>query len=198
MTVGILFAEGQNVTSIDFDVTMDEAHEWTNDVTTNQVEIGAPVTDHIQPQPDRLTITGMISDSPLNLEIQSEISALNGTDERAQTAFDFLRKMHEKRILLTVYTKHKVYADMALASCNIPRSAGIGMAVNFTLQFMHVRLVSTQTVDVPPGISRKLDKKAGGEAGAVAKKTQTQAKAGAVQNKTPTTAKSILSGILGQ
>lgn len=194
MTVGILFAEGQNVTSIDFDVTMDEAHEWTNDVTTNQVELGAPVTDHIQPQPDRLTITGMISDSPLNLETQAEISALNGAEERVQTAFDFLRKMHEKRQLLTVYTKHKVYTDMALAACNIPRSAGIGMAVNFTLQFMHVRLVSTQLVDVPKGISRKLDKKAGD---GVKKKTQTQAKAGAVQNKTPTTAKSILSGILG-
>ena len=193
MTVGILFAEGENVTSIDFDVTMDEAHEWSNDVTTNQVEIGSPITDHIQPQPDRLTITGMISDSPLNLETQSEISALVGADERVQTAFDFLRKMHEKRLLLVVYTKHKIYQDMALAACNIPRSAGVGQAINFTLQFTHVRVVSTQTVDVPPGISRKLDKKAGTD---VKRKTQTQSKAGAVQNKAVQSS-SILAGILG-
>ena len=193
MTVGILFAEGENVTSIDFDVTMDEAHEWSNDVTTNQVEIGSPITDHIQPQPDRLTITGMISDSPLNLETQSEISALVGADERVQTAFDFLRKMHEKRLLLVVYTKHKIYQDMALAACNIPRSAGVGQAINFTPQFTHVRVVSTHTVDVPPGISRKLDKKAGTD---VKRKTQTQSKAGAVQNKAVQSS-SILAGILG-
>lgn len=194
MTVGILLIEGENITSIDFDVTMDEAHEWTNDVTTNQVEIGAPITDHIQPLPDRLTITGMITDSPINLETQSEISALVGTDERVQTAFDFLRKLHEKRLLLIVYTKHKIYPDMALAACNIPRNAGIGQAINFSLQFTHVRLVSTQLVDVPPGISRKLDKKAGAD---VQKKTQTQTKAGAVQNQERPASTSILNGILG-
>lgn len=193
MTVGILLS-GQTPVSIDLDVTMDEAHEWANDVTTNQVEIGAPVTDHIQPLPDRLTITGMITDSPLDIKLPSEFSVLVGEDARVQTAFDFLRQLHERRELVIVYTKHKIYTDMALAGCNIPRSAGVGQAISFTLQFMHVRIVSTQTVDVPAGISRKLNKKAGED---VKKKSQTQAKAGTVQNK-PSTAKSVLSGIFNK
>ena len=120
MSIGILIDVGQSITSVysdvislDLDVTQDEAHEWSNDVTQFPVELGSQITDHIQPLPDKLTISGVITNSAIG---ENALEELNGGDDRVQTAFDLLLKLKEDRILLTVYTKHKVYTDMALKS----------------------------------------------------------------------------------
>ena len=193
MSIGILFDIGKAygsvgytddesglITSLDLDVMQDEIHEWQNDVTAFPVEIGSPITDHIQAQPDKISITGIISNSSIGVDALQKQEC---GEDRCQTAFDLLRKFHEDGILLTVYTRYKVYIDMALKSCNIPRDAAIGDSVKFKMEFVHVRMVNTQTVDVPDGISKKLDKKEGGKSGPVAKKTEPQKAAGKTEAK---------------
>jgi hypothetical protein len=198
MSIGILIDIGQSITSVysdvisfDFDVTQDEAHEWTNDVTQFPVEIGSPITDHIQPLPDKVTLSGMITNSAIG---ENALAEINGGDDRVQNAFELLLKLKEDRILLTVYTKHKIYTDMALKSVNLPRDASIGDSIKFKMEFVNVRLVDTQTVDVPDGISRKLDKKTGDD---VKKKTEPPKAAGKVEPKPVEKSKGILKGILG-
>lgn len=192
-------AVGSELFSLDLDVTINESHEWTSEVSTNPVEIGSPITDHIREIPDRLVIAGMISDTPLFDSISEQFQgAIDGTSyqPRTQTAFDLLRQLHTDKKLVTVYTKHRVYLNMAIQGINIPRSSGVGQAVNFTIDFMHVRLVSTQSVDVPAGISRKTDKKADA---ATQKKAAPTVKAGAKQTTTVPEKKSssVWRGILG-
>ena len=184
MSIGILYDVGRsndfvlqedaqgNLFSLDLDVTQDEAHEWSNDVTQFPVEIGSPITDHIQPQPDKVSMSGIISNSAIG---EVALNKINNGDDLVQNAFDLLRKLMDDRILVTVYTRYKVYTDMALKSCNIPRDAGIGDSIKFKLEFVNVRMVNTQTVDVPAGISKKLDKKSGDS---VKKKTEPQAVGG--------------------
>jgi hypothetical protein len=192
MTIGILFDIGKsndfvtqtdangNLFSLDLDVTQDEIHEWNNDVTQFPVEIGSQITDHIQPMPDRITISGVISNSSIG---EVALGKINNGDDLVQDAFDLLRKLMDDRILLTVYTRYKVYTDMALKSCNIPADASIGDSIKFKMEFVNVRLVNTQTIDVPDGISKKLDKKQGGKSGSVAKKTEPQKAAGKTEAK---------------
>ena len=187
MSIGILFDIGKaygsvsktddagTITSLDLDVMQDEIHEWKNDVTQFPVEIGSQITDHIQPLPDFISVTGIISNSAIGVDA---LSSQEGGEDRCQTAFDLLRKFHDDRQLLTVYTRYKVYTDMALKSCNIPRDSSVGDSIKFKLEFDHVRMVDTKTVDVPDGISKKLDKKEGGASGSVAKKTEPQAAGG--------------------
>lgn len=189
MSLGILFDVGKaygsvsktddagTITSLDLDVMQDEVHEWKNDVTQFPVEIGSQITDHIQSLPDNVTVTGIISNSAIGVDA---LSAQEGGEDRCQTSFDLLRKFYEDRTLLTVYTRYKVYIDMALKSCNIPRDAGIGDSIKFKLEFVNVRMVDTQTVDVPAGISKKLDKKSGD---GVIKKTQPPASGGKKETK---------------
>jgi len=198
MSIGILIDIGQSITSVysevislDLDVTQDETHEWSNDVTQFPVEIGSQITDHIQPMPDKLTISGMITNSAIGVKALSD---LDGGDDRVQTAFDLLLKLKEDRVLLTVYTKHKIYTDMALKSVSLPRDASIGDSIKFKMEFVNVRLVDTQTVNVPDGISKKLDKKTGDD---VKKKTEPPKAAGKVEPKTVEKSKGILKGILG-
>lgn len=178
MAFGILVDIGKSNTafesdlvSIDLDVTQDEVHEWSNDVTQFPVETGSPISDHIHPLPDRVTISGIISNSALG---ETALTELNNGDDRVQTAFDALLKLKEDRILVTVYTRLKIYDDMAIKSCNIPRDSSVGDSVKFKIEFVHVRIVDTQTVDVPQGISKKLDKKQGGKSGATGKATAPQ------------------------
>jgi hypothetical protein len=207
MSVGVIYDVGtassyfeNGLVTIDFDVALSEVHEWTNDVTTSPVEEGSPIADHIRPLPDRLTIKGMITNATLASDVSSIISSKtqidgDGAINRTQTAFDFLRKMKEDRLTVTVYTKYNVYPDMALKSVTIPRDTGLGEAIQFTAEFEHIRIVSTQTTDVPAGISKKADKKADSE---TAKKAEPQAKAGAKQPKDVTSEKSasVLDGMI--
>lgn len=206
MSVGLLIDVGKSLTliqsaliSVDLDVTLDESHEWLNDVVTSPVEVGSPISDHIQPQPDKLTITGMISDSPISDSVITQLSTIGESSfgTRTQTTFDLLRELMAARKLVTVYTRYRIYTDMALASINIPRSAGIGEAIQFTAQFTHVRLVEVQTVDVPAGISRSKSGKAGGRNSAIAHKTEEAVDSGKKDLKpaNQSLAKSILSNL---
>lgn len=170
---------GNSFGNIELDAVLDESHDWQADATINPVEEGSPVTDHIIEQPDKLKIRGFVSETPL---VASEsVRGAKSTpwaESITQPVFDLLRELIKKRELITVYTKYRIYDDMVLTNLTIPRSAATGEAIEFTAEFVHIRKVATQTVDVPDGISAKKDKKS--DAG-VGKKTEPQKDAGKKQ-----------------
>jgi len=166
------------IASLDFDATLDELHEWKNEVTQNPVETGSPITDHIIEKPDKLRLQGVITNSPLRGEFAGQYFGGDTQSPRIQTAFDAIRELHKSRDVVVVYTKHAIYTDMAIESVSIPRNAQIGEEVQFTMDLVNIRLVSTQMVTLPPGISTKKEAKAGGSAGKTAKKAEPQKSAG--------------------
>ena len=176
---------GNQYGNIELDAMLDESHEWSADVTSNPVEDGAPVTDHVIEQADKLTIRGVVTDAPLNAS-SSILGFIGGgsADNKTQTVFDLLDTLIKKREVLTVYTKHKTYDDMVLTNVTIPRSASVGEAVEFRAEFIHIRKVATQTVDVPDGVSASPDAKAGGATGAVSKKASATKASGKKQAQT--------------
>ena len=176
---------GNQYGNIELDAMLDESHEWSADVTSNPVEDGAPVTDHVIEQADKLSIRGVVTDAPLNAS-SSILGFLGGgsADNKTQTVFDLLDTLIKKREVLTVYTKHKTYSDMVLTNVTIPRSASVGEAIEFRAEFIHIRKVATQTVDVPDGVSAKPEAKAGGAGGAVSKKSSATKASGKKQAQT--------------
>ena len=176
---------GNQYGNIELDAMLDESHEWSAEATSNPVEDGAPVTDHVIEQADKLTIRGVVTDAPLNAS-SSILGFIGGgsADNKTQTVFDLLDTLIKKREVLTVYTKHKTYSDMVLTSVTIPRSASVGEAIEFNAEFIHIRKVATQTVDVPDGVSASPDAKAGGATGAVSKKASATKAAGKKQAQT--------------
>lgn len=156
----------QGIASLEFDVLVNEKHEWSSDITTNPVEVGAPVADHILLNPDKFSVTAMISDSSLTGTFYDTVSRriisqenTSQAESNTQLTFNLLRSLLEDRQTLIVYTKYRTYTDMAISSIGIPRSFEDGNSIQFTVEFTHIRIVSTQTVKVPAGISKKLDKK---------------------------------------
>lgn len=187
---------GNEFGNIELDATLDETHEWQADVTTNPVEVGAEVADHIIEVPDRLTLRGFVSDSPLNGILGNVVALINGISEnRSQAVFDLLHQLIKEKQPMTVATRMRTYTDMVLTNVSVPRSRATGLAIEFVAEFTHIRLVSTQTVDVPDGISEKKDAKA---TDALGRKAEPTKNGGAKQPEAPARqSQSVLSGILG-
>ena len=92
---------GNQYGNVELDATIDESHEWKAEATSNPVEEGAPVTDHVIEQADKLSIKGFVTDTPIgsqSLQLQ-----------RSQDVFDLLHSLIKKREPMTIYTKHKIY-----------------------------------------------------------------------------------------
>ena len=57
------------------DCTVTETHTATSTVTEHPVESGANITDHIRPDPVQLSITGIVSDTPIgSRQVQRAVS----------------------------------------------------------------------------------------------------------------------------
>ena len=171
--------------NIELDAVLDENHEWSAEATSNPVEVGAPVTDHVIDQSDKLKIQGFVTDTPITLS-QSVSGLVNpgSVGNRTQAVFDLLHQLIKLKEPMTVYTKHKIYDDMVMTNVTIPRAAGVGAAIEFSAEFINIRKVATQMVDVPDGISPKKEAKAGGAKGSTAKKAEPKKNGGKKQVKT--------------
>lgn len=192
---------GNDFGNVELDANIDESHEWQADPTTNPVETGADVTDHVIEQADKITIRGFVTDAPLNGIIGNIISSINNIigqgEQRTKAVFDLLYRLIKEKQPMTVVTKYHIYTDMVLTGVTIPRNAATGEAIEFVATFQNIRLVSTQMVDVPSGISEKKDAKADQ---ATQRGAEPQKKSGQVQATPPAASspsRSVLSGILG-
>lgn len=169
--LGILFDQKKSTNylstetmSFDFNVVDSVVHEFKSDITTNPVEDGIDVTDNIRIMPYKVSMSGMISNNHIDETIYSNVSSFITGKKKTKLPladyFDALLMIFEEKNVVTVYTKEKVYKDMAIESIDVPKDRSTGDALFFKISFVQIRKVSTQSVKVPDGISRKLDKKA--------------------------------------
>lgn len=197
--VGILLRDGKatasfesDLVSIEFDANLSEGHSWSNDITSNPVERGVDVTDHIREIPDQVTLVGFVTNTPF-LDNEDGNTITNDDEDRVQSVIDRLRQIRAERSTVLIFTKYVLYEDMGIKSVDFTRDASNTNSVIFTVQFQNIKFAETQTVDVPAGISKKLDKKAGD---GTQKKTEPQKAGGAKQPKEPEQSSSVLSSIL--
>lgn len=197
--VGVLFNSGKatsrfesDLFSVEFDANLSEGHSWSNDITANPVERGADVTDHIREIPDQVTLVGFVTNTPF-IESADGNTITDDSEDRVQAVIDRLKQIRAERSTVMVFTKYVLYEDMAIKSVDFTRDASNTNAVIFTVQFQHIRFAENQTVEVPAGISKKLDKKADAS---TQKKTEPQKSGGAKQPKAPEQSSSVLSSTL--
>src|SRR5271163_2844558 len=100
-----------NVGIVTFDTMVQEEHRFTSRVTYFPVESGTIVSDHIINQPDVVTLSGLVTDTPLNI-----FSSFN----RSIAAFNALIQLHERREIVHVVTGIKIYRNMAITSLDVP------------------------------------------------------------------------------
>ena len=148
--------------TITVDASVSEDHTASSTVTSNPVEEGANVADHVKLEPLRLSIQGVISDTPLDFEIlnslakgdfkgiaknfTSGISAVLGGTSRSTEQYLALLELRKSREPFQVITGLKVYQNMILTNLTVNRTASTGKAIHFTAEMEEIRIVQSQTV----------------------------------------------------
>ena len=116
-------------------------------MTSNPVESGAEVSDHVVRKPDKLTIAGIISDTPVSLlGIASTSKAARNNLSPVKYGYQFLNALMESRIPFDFAGIMQVYKQYVLTSWNPIATAKDGSWLKFTAQMQRVIIVNSQTV----------------------------------------------------
>lgn len=182
--VTLIFGKiGGKIGNLSLDATLSESHDYENEVSQFPVESGEDITDNIRITPDRITIEGLISNTPItagatdiediierngNITTAKRVSR-DGTPVRVESAQDILLRISGRKIngadetpeLVTVVTGLRSYTGMAMESLVIKRNGSTGQALPFTAQLLKVQIVQTETIklpNAPPKAQSKVDK----------------------------------------
>lgn len=170
--------------AIEIDAVLDESHTLTNTVTDHPVEEGFNITDHSRPDPDQVTLTCFISNTPISDQQQERTvregsvdfttAALQDTEfsvvaGRGNDAYKKLKKLRDEGTLVQVVTTLTTYvksstSGMIIQSLTIPRTAKDIDGLAFTIVLKQIRIVKNrQTQDTTPKDKRTAKKKDKGE-----------------------------------
>lgn len=122
---------------VTFDTMVAEEHRFTSRVTAFPVENGTIVSDHIINNPDIVILSGLVSDTPLNI-----FAPFN----RSVAAFNQLTQIHAQRQIVNVVTGIRIYRNMAITSLDVPRTIRTGQTLTFNIQLQ--RIIFDDTIQV--------------------------------------------------
>lgn len=125
----------KKIGSIVINAFTSENHVMSSTATKYPVEDGADVTDHIVPNPDTFSGTGIVSRN----EADSSI---------IEDSYAELLRIQDERELVTIVTGLRVYTNMHISSVSIPRNAQNGGSLIINIAAAVVRKVESQTVNI--------------------------------------------------
>lgn len=128
--------------SIVFDTVTVEEHKYASRVTNFPVEFGPIVSDHIVKEPDRVNITGIVSDTPINI-----FAPFN----RSVDVFNKLVDIQARRVVVELVTGIKVYSNMAITLLDVPRNIKTGQTLTFNIEFQKIVFVDTIQLELNQG-----------------------------------------------
>lgn len=129
------------------DASIREEHQKSSTVTDYPIEKGSNVTQNVIKNPDRVTVSGVVSNTPL-AGVLAQRDATLPTD-------DFLAAMdelHESGESCTITTALRTYDDMMLEDLSIPVDSTTGRAIMFTARFKKVVFVQNTRAFVPVAV----------------------------------------------
>ena len=98
-----------------FDAFTKENHVGSVRVTEHPVQGGSNISDHAYNLPDKLTIEVLVSDS-----VQPIVSGQFASGKtKSISAYEVLRKLKEKRVLVSVRTRLHYYTNMIIEGMNV-------------------------------------------------------------------------------
>lgn len=145
--------------ALQLDASVEEEHAGEVEVSEHEVEVGANISDHAREKPETIRISGVVSNTPIaeSDRRDQEGRLRRGSEGRADSAYDALRKIKSERQPVTVVTSLRQYENMVMTSLSVPRDAERGDSLHFTAAFKQIRTVASETVRVElPRAQKKL------------------------------------------
>ena len=148
--------------TITVDAAVSLKHSLSSSLTKNPVEEGAKVTDHVELEPQGLSIQGVISDTPLDFQVLNDLVNGNfknigksfkdgiksslGKTSRSIEQYQAIVELWKSREPFQVITGFKVYDSMILTKFEVDQNATTGRAMHFTAEMEQIRIVSSQGI----------------------------------------------------
>lgn len=123
------------ISTLQVDVTLTESHELASTVTEKPVEDGSNINDNVILSNAKLSIAGVLTDERLGTSQFDKWRALND-----------IRRLREP---FTVVTSLGAYTNMIFTSISASREVSNVGAVFFNADLTQVRIISSETVQVP-------------------------------------------------
>lgn len=159
------------------DATIREGHEFVSQATKHGIEDGSEISDHIIKQPRTLTMTGIISDDPIDLaevaignlagiaggifggiggaaitgltaKVGSSLVA-NAERKPTKSALEVFEDIYELGIPVSIITGLRDYNNMVIEQLSIPRDPGRSNELQFRASFSQIIIVSSEVVAIP-------------------------------------------------
>lgn len=130
-----------------------ESHDWRIDVTSHPVEKGSDITDHIQPQPRTVVISGRESEASLNLV---QILSRSGSN-RVDNAKSFFHELYRSRKPVMITSRLHTYERMVATSITQSTSVGDGQSLPWSVTFQEITLAESQSIQLAksPALTKK-------------------------------------------
>lgn len=162
MSIFVLFnphREPAKIGALELEATIQERHDLQSTVTSDPVETGFTISDHVIRQPVEIHLEGKISDRPLQImkgvleNVTNEFFSSENTDNEdnrlSQYVFDYLYEMQRNAQLINVLTNFKLYKDMVIEKLDIPYTKQTGRAIHFSAKCKHINFVTSQKTSIP-------------------------------------------------
>jgi hypothetical protein len=166
------------ISALTLDASVQEVHSAEATPTTNEIEDGSLISDHITLQPKKLVIVGTVSKTPITVissagglaatavgsavggiaagiataAVGSLAGVISGLGAKSPTdVYNYLIELCDNRIPFTVITALKEYGNMVITSVSATRRAIGSGALNFTANLQQVTIVKTEVFGLPEG-----------------------------------------------
>lgn len=136
-------AGGVETIALELDAILSESPEYNATPTKSPIETGANVTDHVTLEPERLTIEGIVSNTPISL-----LRILSGVtfDDPAADAFSYLENLYIARQPFDFVGDLKIYENLIITSFNPSKTPTTGQTLQFTISMEQIQFVDSQLV----------------------------------------------------
>ncbi len=148
--------------TVTIDAAVSVKHSIASTPTRNPVEEGAKVTDHVELEPQAISIQGVISDTPLDFNILNSIAkgdlksigntfkdgakSMLSKASRSIEQYQSIMQIWKSREPIKVITGFKVYENMIITRFEVDQTATTGQAMHFSADLEEIRIVSSKSV----------------------------------------------------
>ena len=135
--------------NIAFDTVISEDILASSVITSNPIETGAEVNDHIYVNPKSYTLTAGVSDTPLAITTSDLFTSSGQVGEsggagRRVTAWDIMNQLHEAGEPFIVTAGLETIPNMLVTSLTAPNDADVSGSLIFTATLTQVIIVDTE------------------------------------------------------
>ena len=127
------------------DCIVDHVTAFNSSVTEHPIEGGFVIADHVARQAMRLSLTAIITPTPV-----SYFRIMGGSNpDRLGEASAYFEQLHLKGEPITIVLPDRICNDMVMTTCPLPRNVQDGFCYRLALEFVHVTIVSQKTEEIP-------------------------------------------------